>query len=824
MKKNLLLWLFFSTFSINAQDFLGFVNSNYAGITGAIINPANIADNRLKVDVNLVGLNFNLANNYIGIKRGAITNYTKFDGKQDFQKSYLNDVNNGKDKAFFFSTRVALPSFMINLSPKHSVGLSINSRTYFTMDGVSEPLAKLLYSDIGRNTNYNVNDLLGINIQNKYFNANVMSWMEYGLTYARVIKNANKHFFKAGVTPKLLQGLASGYINIKNFDFRFDNNPLQIKNDSLQLLTVLKTDVGYAHSDNFDALQSGDGQINSMINPLQNFQYLGFGADFGFVYEWRPNYQNYLYDMDGEKNLLAKYENKYKLKVGLSLVDFGRIRFDKGIYSRDFTVAIDTLKYRLLDIGQYPVLDFDKIIDSLTRYKTTPNQYWMATPMALSAQIDYNIWKDLYVNLTPYVAFKMKNREAKVHDVTVISIAPRWDHRWFGVSLPVSYNTFYAKANQPIKFGAMFRLGPLAFGTNDIAAYTSGDFFGANFYFLLKVPIPYTAVRDNDHDGVRNKKDKCKDIAGVWEFEGCPDKDGDHIQDTEDRCPDVPGLKMFAGCPDTDLDSIQDSEDACPENRGLVKFKGCPDSDNDEVPDRDDECPFVFGLAEFNGCPDLDSDGVADRDDACPDVAGLKAFRGCPDRDADSIPDNDDACPEQYGPKDNRGCPWPDTDNDGIDDRQDDCPQVAGIAELRGCPPVNLPEGTTTQTVAMEVAEKKVIDKAFKSLEFATAKDIIKTGSFAGLDALAKLLLQHTTDWQIRLSGHTDNEGKAEKNMLLSEKRAKAVKNYLVKKGVNESQVIVEWFGQDKPIADNKTAAGKQKNRRVEMKIQLKEN
>ncbi len=66
-------------------------------------------------------------------------------------------------------------------------------------------------------------------------------------------------------------------------------------------------------------------------------------------------------------------------------------------------------------------------------------------------------------------------------------------------------------------------------------------------------------------------------------------------------------------------------------------------------------------------------------------------------------------------------------------------------------------------------------------------------------------------------------KGLADKNLVLSEKRAKAVKNYLVKKGVKDEQILTEWYGQTMPIADNKTPKGRQKNRRVEMKIMLKE-
>jgi hypothetical protein len=87
--------------------------------------------------------------------------------------------------------------------------------------------------------------------------------------------------------------------------------------------------------------------------------------------------------------------------------------------------------------------------------------------------------------------------------------------------------------------------------------------------------------------------------------------------------PDVAGLKEFNGCPDTDGDGIQDSADACPDVFGLAALNGCPDTD-DGIADKDDACPDVFGLAALKGCPDTDKDGIADKDDKCPTVAGPK--------------------------------------------------------------------------------------------------------------------------------------------------------------------------------------------------------
>lgn len=797
-----------------AQDYLGFVNSNYSGITGAIINPANIADNRMRVDITLAGINLNIGNTFVGINKGIINGLGTGRSLKDIQKDYLTQVLNGKNKRFNLSNRISYPSFMFGVGKNDAFGLTISRRNYLSIDGVSEPLAQLLFSNIGRNTNFDVSNLLGTNIKNKNVSVNGMSWMEYGITWAHVFYNKNKHFLKAGVTPKLLQGLGSGYLTVKNLELRFDNDPNQPANDSLQFVTIFKTNVQYAHSGNYDNYSRGSGLE-------YNLKYFGLGADAGVVYEYRPKHDNYLYNMDGETDLQLRDENKYLLKLGLSVLDLGSIRFDRGQYSQDYSIEAKNFQYRLTKIDSLPFLQFDRIIDSLAKFKSMPEHYWMTTPAAICFQADYNIRNRLYVNVSPYFAFQFRNRFAKVHDNTVISVTPRYDGKWLGFAIPIQYNALMAKASQPVLAGISFRWGPLILGTNNVLSYFTNTFFGTDFYALLKLPIPYGPPKDRDDDGVSNRKDKCKDIKGTWEFRGCPDSDFDHVADINDKCPDVSGLPQFDGCPDSDNDQIPDGQDSCAHEKGLAVFFGCPDTDHDSIPDKYDDCPYAEGSKELRGCPDADGDGVADRDDACPGIWGLPYLKGCPDKDLDSIPDADDACPEQAGVLANHGCPYVDSDHDGVYDFEDDCPQVAGVLELKGCPAASILNSPTTQTVEMANEEQKIIEKAFNSLEFASAKDIIKASSYKGLDELASLMKRHSDTWKLKLIGHTDNDGSEEKNMALSEMRAKAVKKYLVSKGLTEEQIITEWYGSTKPIADNRTPAGKQRNRRVEMKIIL---
>ena len=159
-------------------------------------------------------------------------------------------------------------------------------------------------------------------------------------------------------------------------------------------------------------------------------------------------------------------------------------------------------------------------------------------------------------------------------------------------------------------------------------------------------------------------------------------------ESTENYFQHALGITIKFGKQDRDNDGVADKDDKCPDVAGKPELNGCPDADGDGITDAEDACPDVFGLKEFNGCPDTDGDGIADKDDECPEVAGKPELKGCPDADNDGIADKDDKCPQQAGPKENNGCPWPDTDRDGVLDKDDECPEEAGPASNKGCPEV----------------------------------------------------------------------------------------------------------------------------------------
>ena len=187
------------------------------------------------------------------------------------------------------------------------------------------------------------------------------------------------------------------------------------------------------------------------------------------------------------------------------------------------------------------------------------------------------------------------------------------------------------------------------------------------------------------------------------------------------------------------------------------------------------------------------------------------------DRDKDGVTDDLDACPDEAGPALTNGCP--DTDGDGIADREDKCPGTPESVKVdgSGCPlPPPVIEKKEEKVVITE-EDNRIVKEAIQNLEFDFAKSTIKPHSYAALDRVADLIKRKNLN--LKLSGHTDNVGSKTRNLALSRERAESVKAYLVGKGVNASKIEAVGYGMSQPIASNKTAEGRQKNRRVEFTI-----
>jgi OOP family OmpA-OmpF porin len=158
-----------------------------------------------------------------------------------------------------------------------------------------------------------------------------------------------------------------------------------------------------------------------------------------------------------------------------------------------------------------------------------------------------------------------------------------------------------------------------------------------------------------------------------------------------------------------------------------------------------------------------------------------------------------------------------DSDGDGVADKLDKCADTptGTVVDGSGCP-LKVPAQVTEKVIITE-ADRKVVADAIKNLEFDFGKSTIRSKSYPTLNRVAALLIQK--NFSLKLAGHTDNVGSDAANMKLSKDRAESIKAYLVSQGANASRVEAIGYGESQPISSNKTAAGRQKNRRVEFTL-----
>ena len=721
MKKTFLILLFLiSSLTITAQSYTGYFHDNYAGVQSVLFNPASIADSRFKTDINLFSVSGSVANDLYGVRF-----FDVFKNGYDIDSEAKITPSNANNARINFD--IMGPSFMFNIAPKHTLAIFTRARSITNLRDINGNLIDQVKDGLDESSDFNLNAGNAKGASN--------SWGELGISYAAVLYQNNQHFLKGGLTAKYLQGGVNGYIQGKDVNVTYVENTGSPENSTL----VTNGEITIGASQDFEANEDYKFDANSR----------GFGFDLGLVYEWRPDYADY--DLNNAKPADNNFRdlNKYKVRFGLSVTDIGSIDYKN---KKQDTYNVNGI------VTQQMIDDADNLYDFLNEHYTKTSTSKGAKtnlPTALHADVDWNMYKKFYLNLNGDINMVSTNKLNAYGIADRVSLTPRYESRWFSFYVPMTWMEYSG-----MQVGSGIRLGAFFVGSGSVLSnVVSKESKGADFHVGMKIPVYEKKFKDTDGDGVIDKEDGCKKVAGPVENHGCP-------------------------WPDTDGDKVFDKDDTCPEIAGPVENKGCPwkDSDGDTLLDNADACPTVAGPIENKGCPwkDTDKDSVLDKDDACPEVAGLV---------------------------ENRGCPNLDTDKDGVLDKDDACPAIAGPAENKGCP-----------LVSKAVLEQLKVEA--KSIFFTSGKAVLSNANndetSTRLDAI-KEILKNYPNAKFAINGHTDNVGNAKANQKLSEVRAKVVMDALIAKGVNPANLTSQGFGATKPVKSNKTAAGRAENRRTEI-------
>ena len=714
-----------------------------------------------------------------------------------------------------FGFRIKENSYLhINVSERISAGVNFSSSIF------------------GLNTISN-----GVILDSVSLGLNALAYTEFAVGFSHNITRK----WTVGGKIKVLVGQADAAVNFDNLAFSTSLDSLRMTgNGTMRMAAPLNWsslptnpeeladyDVSELYSNITNAANTTD-MVKEVIKPAG----MGVAFDLGVTYKPINN-----------------------LQITAAVTDLGFIRWHRyAKATADVDATFEGIDLDYSEYGSINHFDDDKLVDDVTNElegyldeikvhdieKGFP--YINMLTANLNVGIDANFWKNR-VGVGVYSHTRFFNSYITEEVTFGAALRPA---NWFNLAASYSFlNGHWSN------IGAALSIAPY----DGLMLTVATDYIPTSYAKASaeKISLPYKTSGVNVMFGLAivagtNKKDKDKDKDGVWDKLdvcpntplnvivtelGCPvDNDGDGVADYLDECPHTPsaayGFIDSVGCPiDTDGDGVPDYRDECPntpkEAHGYLAVTGCPlDSDGDGVYDYLDQCPntpaAAYGMVDTLGCPlDSDGDGVYDYLDLCPGTPaaaiGMVDQNGCPlDTDKDGVYDYMDQCPETPAVArnfvDSVGC-FLDTDGDGVYDYEDQCPTIAGVKENLGCPEIK-----------REI--RNLLKKAMSGIQFENAKATIKPNSYKILNDIAKIFIDNPT-YIVEVQGHTDNVGKYDYNMDLSERRAQAVRTYLINQGVPAERLSAHGYGPDRPIDDNKTKAGRAKNRRVEFNITFEE-
>lgn len=438
----------------NAQSYIGFLTDNYAGINSVIVNPANIADSRFELDINLMGISAFAGNDYYNMNIFKAISDDNYDFEHP-ERFYPRFNNNGEGNIDIMG-----PSFMFNINRTSSIGVFTRARSFVNINGVN---GQGLY----------VIDEEGEDfvMSRDNYNGFGQGWAEVGLSYAQVLINNKENFLKGGLSVKYLKGLGSAYVEARRVSIIYDADGSLHSNGGTTGSFTTTGEVVLGRSADFE----GDDYQYKL--PIASS---GFGFDIGFVYEWRPNHKDYRPRKVWPNRLTYREQNKYKLKVGLSITDIGHIDYKNGM--------VDIFDFTNTNVSEETIENEGGLYDVLNNIYTLTNSslgYQTVLPTTFHFNADWNISNNFYLNFNADLSLTAKNKINKSTITDLMTLTPRYESKWLSFYMPLSVIQYVG-----FQAGAGVRLGPLYLGSGSILTnLVSNKSTGANFYAGLKIPF-----------------------------------------------------------------------------------------------------------------------------------------------------------------------------------------------------------------------------------------------------------------------------------------------------------------------------------------------
>ncbi len=473
MKKRILVIILFvvSALSVHAQRYLGIATSNWSGTYGMYLNPANIADSRTKFAIDLMSINFGVDNNLAGINLSGA--FSSIGGNSKLNETF----NYGNKQQFSLMLPYAalnLPGIMVSIDHKNSIALTLRVRGINQFNNFDQRLFRTI-------TDPNYNSGNDFDFTSANFNWTLHAWSEINLCYGRVLYEKEEHMLKVGLNLKLLGGI--GYVSLKgkNLDAHFYSAA-----DSLR---ANNTDLEYSSSIIDSLSELGGGVSDAFSQFFGKKGGNGFGADIGLVYEYRPDYDDYV---DPVSKHVDHSSNKYKIRASVSVTDIGSINYN------------NTMSANITGNGSLSVGDLAKNFTNFNSFSdyagsrgfhldTARGSTKVYLPTALIIGVDYYIWQHFYVNGT-YIANLANRQNFGNSYYNQFTLTPRFDTKFMSVGVPITYSSL----TSGFKAGFGMRFGGFILGTDDVSAFFSNSAYGVNFYVGAFVPINKKYKKSNE--------------------------------------------------------------------------------------------------------------------------------------------------------------------------------------------------------------------------------------------------------------------------------------------------------------------------------------